>query len=136
MRIVKEYNLKNMKEQLWERIKECRITGTKWVNLDIVFATQLNEILERVAELEKIQKEAEGYIGEYGCIGHYSRSDSECLNCDRRKRCKEIKNNELEDNRKCFGACVKDDYSCTHCADYEKCLEETEDCEWDEEEDL
>lgn len=91
MKIVKEYNLKMMKECLWERIKEYRTTGTKWVNLDIVFATQLNEVLERMAELEEIQKEAEGYVGEYGCIGYYDRSCSECLNCDRIKRCKEIK---------------------------------------------
>ena len=48
-----------------------------------------------------------------------------CETCKYKEQCREIKNNDLEDNRKCFGACVKDDYLCTHCADYEKCLEET-----------
>ena len=57
MKIVKEYNLKMMKEQLCERIEKCRSSGAKWVNLDIVFATQLNEVLERMAEVEEIQKE-------------------------------------------------------------------------------
>ena len=33
---------------------------------------------------------------------------------------------ELEDNRNCFGACVKDDYICMHCADYEKCRKVTD----------
>lgn len=58
-----------------------------------------------------------------------------CETCKYKEQCREIKNNELEGNRKCFGACVKDDYSCTHCIDYEKCLKET-DCEWEDEEDM
>lgn len=125
MKIVKEYNLLVLSSVVKRAIETSYKVGTKNASIDIIKAQEIVDVLERMAELEEIQKEAEGYIGEYGCIGHYDRSDSECLNCDSRKRCREIKNNDLEDNRKCFGACVEDDYLCTHCADYEKCLKAT-----------
>ena len=136
MKIVKEYNLLVLSSVVKRAIETSYESGIKCASIDIIKAQEIVEVLERIAELEEIQKEADGYVGEYGCIGHYNRSDTECLECDARKRCKEIKNNDLEDNRKCFGACVKDDYMCSHCADYVKCLKETEDCEWDEEEDV
>lgn len=125
MKIVKEYNLLVLSSVVKRAIEASYKSCTKSASIDIVKAQEIAEVLERMAELEEIQKEAEGYIGEYGCIGHYNRSGSECLNCDRRKRCKEIKSNELEGRRKCFGACVEDDYSCTHCIDYVKCLKAT-----------
>ena len=135
MKIVKEYNLLELSSVIKRAIEYSHKADIKGASIDIIKAQEIVEVLERMAELEGIQKEAEGYIGEYGCVGHYNRSDTECLECDVRKRCKEIKNNDLEDNRKCFGACVKDDYICSHCIDYEKCLEETE-CEWEEEDDI
>lgn len=133
MKIVKEYNLLVLSSVVKRAIETSYKVGTKNASIDIIKAQEIVEVLERMAELEGIQKEADGYVGEYGCIGYYDRSCSECLNCDRRNRCKEIKERrekcdaeELEDNRKCFGACVEDDYLCTHCADYEKCLKATD----------
>ncbi len=91
MKIVKEYNLLVLSSVVKRAIETSYESGIKCASIDIIKAQEIVEVLERMAELEEIQKKTEGYTGEYGCIGYYDRSISECINCDKRKRCKEIK---------------------------------------------
>lgn len=62
------------------------------------------------------------------CFRHYNDKDSKCDNCEAKAGCAiatEEREKELEDNKTCFGECVKDNYLCTHCIEYEECSKET-----------
>lgn len=159
MKIVKEYDLNKLAKIVKGGIETRYKLITEFVNLDVLVAQEIVEVLERMAELEvthmnefecynNIEKTIEEENNDFNTVRKqmelHSKIDrngnilrgvmEETLNQIKTKE-KECGAEELQDNRKCFGACVEDDYICTHCSDYEKCLEETN-RELEEEDDM
>lgn len=96
MKIEKEYNIKQLSNILKTKIAEYQVKPSfRTISLDILTAQQIVDVLETLASLE---------------------NKSSKLN--------DVMKEEVED-KGCFGCCVEDDYSCTHCIDYEKCLKAT-----------
>lgn len=71
MKIVKEYNLLELSSVVKRAIEYSHKANIKGASIDIIKAQEIVEVLERIAELEEIQKETEG-----GQMELHSKTDS------------------------------------------------------------
>lgn len=189
MRIEKECNVQELANKLRESVETVYVNKTRYVNIDIITAQEVVDVLETVASWENKGDKSNNKIDENGnilrtvdnygkalnhfqkvnavipecfgtfrynrnlstcheceyvkeccmkansknkapvCFRCYDDKNSKCDNCEAKAGCaiatEENEKEELEDNKTCFGECVKDNYLCTHCREYEECSEET-----------
>lgn len=120
MKIEKEYNIKQLSNILKTNIAEYQVKPSfKTVSLDVLTAQRIVDVLETLASWENKTISGNGAKTNEMKLHNEKDANGNIL------RSMDCHLEELEDNRNCFGYCVKDDYICTHCADYEKCKKET-----------
>lgn len=121
MKIIKEYNLKELENEVKAAIKNSYCSGNETVIIDIVRAEEIAELIHFLSEIEsQAFNESLFEDEEHDCIGCYDDTDLECCNCEIKEYC--ITEKEAGENKNCFGGCVKDNYECTHCLYYEMCM--------------
>lgn len=129
MKIEKEYNIEQLAEQLLAEIENSK-KYNRVVKLDILTANDILDVLNETNKREQKHQTLESVCNfmemEDGTQTNEMKLHNEKDANGNILRSIDCHLEELEDNRNCFGYCVEDDYTCTHCADYEKCKKETD----------
>lgn len=111
MKIIKEYNLKELENEVKAAIKNSYCSGNETVIIDIVKAEEIVELIHFLSEIELQAYDESLFDEKHDCIDCYGGKDENWKD-----------ENEVVYNKNCFGGCVKDNYECTHCLYYEKCM--------------
>lgn len=127
MIIRKRYNVEQLAEQLQNEIENSK-KYNRVVKLDILTANDILDVLNETNKREQKHQTLESACNFMEMEEGTQTNEMELHNKkDANGNILRSMNCHLEEveDKGCFGCCIEDDYSCTHCIDYEKCLKAT-----------
>ena len=101
MKIEKEYDVQEFANKVKEKIEKCRNCGTKHVDIDIITAQEIVDVLEVVASWENKRAELNDISDEESkgcCFGWHINGDKKCNLCVYERECMI----EAKEREKCF----------------------------------